>query len=361
MLEYLALALVAAAVFAAAWFLRRPPEAARALAALEQLAAQQQGMASSAQAQQRDLTGLLEATRAQQQTVMALTTGLAEVKAAQEAHRAAAGESTIALTRGLNEAKQMLVKFQAESAERARADQASHESLARLENIIAGTKSRGTAGENLLAEVIKQLPPEFRAYDVRIGGKTVEFAIPLPDGRYLPVDSKWTSVEALAALPSASPEELPDLVASIQADVEHKVDEVAKYLDPEKTPMMAVLAVPDAVFDLCARAHATAHQRGIVIVPYSMAVPYVLSVLQVIRRFGARVDEAQLSHMVGAVISALEEMGDELDGRFARGLTQMENSRRALRGSIGKAQQAVGRVQVEASSDGHQEMLPEAA
>lgn len=360
MLEYLALALAAIALFAAAWFLRRPPQA-MALAALEQLAAQQQGLASASQAQQRDIAAVLEAARAQQGTVMGLATGLAEMKAAQEAQRKAAGESAVALTRGLDEAKQMLVKFQAESAERARAEQASHESLARLEAIIAGTKSRGTAGENLLAEVIKQLPPEFRAYDVRIGGKTVEFAIPLPDGRYLPVDSKWTSVQALAALPTASAEELPDLVASIQADVEHKVDEVAKYLDPEKTPMMAVLAVPDAVFDLCARAHATAHQRGVVIVAYSMAVPYVLSVLQVIRRFGARVDEAQLSHMVGAVVSALEEMGDELDGRFARGITSLENSRRALRGSIGKAQQAVGRVQVEASTNGHQEMLPEAA
>lgn len=381
MLEYLALATVLAlAAFAAAWFLRRPPpgaDAARLTAAVEQLASQHQGLAAAAQGQQRDIAALLEVARQQHQAtaaqgaqvaelrgaVAAAAQGLAEVKQAHEAQRKAEAEAGALFTAKLAESRQVLEALRAEGAERVKHEVAARESIGRLEAIIAGTKSRGTAGENLLAEVIKQLPPEFRAYDVRIGGKTVEFAIPLPDGRYLPVDSKWTSVEALAALPAAAPEELPALVAGIQHDIGKKVQEVAKYLDPDKTCGMAVLAVPDAVFDLCAKAHVTAHREGVVIVPYSMAVPYVLSVLQVIKRFGARVDEARLGHMVDEVMGALAAMSGELEGRLSRSITSLTNSRDAMRAAVASAQRAAGRVQVDgeaAPPSGNGQVLVEA-
>ena len=363
MLDLLAaLVLAAGLVLAAVLFRRRPQEdQGRVLERLDHLGHQSAQLAAASQAQQQHVGALLEAARAQQQSVAALQASVAEhrqqvaglqasmVATAQGLSevKANAGLSTASLTQSLQEAKQLLAQVQATAKERAEREAQAWGSLDRLEQIITGTHSRGAAGENLLAEVIKQLPPEFRAYDVRIGGKTVEFALPLPNGRYLPVDSKWTSVDKLEALASCAPEAREGLVAALQKDVERKVDEVAKYLDPEMTCMMAVLAVPDAVYGLCAEAHVTAHQRGVVIVPYSMAVPYVLSTLQVIRRFGARVDEAQLSHMVSTVLGALTEVSDELEGRFSRGLTQLENSRRAMKGSVGKAQQVLGRVQVD--------------
>lgn len=357
MIEYVVAALVAFAAALAAWSFRaRRPGQDRVAQAVEQLA-------SSSQAQQASVAALLEAARGQQGSIAQLQGSVAEhrqqvegLKVAVEA--AAQGLTEVKTQQGtsaarLQEARQLLERFDAESKERAARAQQAYDALGRLEAIISGTKSRGTAGENLLAEVIKQLPPEFRAYDVRIGGKTVEFAIPLPNGRYLPVDSKWTSVDKLEALLSCEAEERAAIVDAIQSDVEAKVDEVAKYLDPDKTCMMAVLAVPDAVYDLCARAHAEAHGRGVVIVGYGMAVPYVLSVLQVIHRFGARVDEAQLSQAVRTVLQGLDEMSEELEGRFAKGLTQLENARRALKGSVGKAQQALNRVQVEPGPNAH--------
>lgn len=376
----LAGAALAAAVAVLVWLLRRAPpleglraEQARILATLEQLAQQGSGLAAASQAQQQSVAALLEGSRAQQgiggqlqasvaehrqqvgelkAAVEASAQGLAEVKLAQQEQRVAQAEARNALAEQLQQARQLLERVDAEAKERALRAQEAFDSLARLEAIIAGTKSRGTAGENLLAEVIQQLPPEFRAYDVRIGGKQVEFAIPLPNGRYLPVDSKWTSADKLARLAGAPEEEKPDLIGAIQEDVEAKVGEVAKYLDPDKTCMMAVLAVPDAVFELCARAHVTALSRGVVIVPYSMAVPYVLSVLQVIQRFGARVDEAQLSHAVRTVLESLTALSDEVEGRLSRAISSLENSRRDLRGHVGKAQQALHRVRVEGGPNG---------
>ncbi|HEV8360384.1 MAG TPA: DNA recombination protein RmuC [Candidatus Thermoplasmatota archaeon] len=371
MLEYLMVIVAGAILVLAAmvWRRRRPadgPDTGAVAARLDQLA-------SAAHAQQQELAVLLEASRAQQQiaggiqeslaqqraqvgevkaSVAAAAAGLTEVKQAQ-------GERHAALAEQVQQARQELARILAEGDQRAARADVAYASMGRLEAIIAGTKSRGTAGENLLAEVIKQLPPEFRDYDVRIGGKTVEFAVPLPDGRYLPVDSKWTSVDKLARLADASPEERVELVASIQDDVEGKVDEVAKYLDPEKTCGMAVLAVPDAIFDLCATAHVKAHKRGVVIVGYSMAVPYVLTTLQVIKRYGARVDEARISQVVTTVAGCLDGMSEELEGRLSRAITSLENSRRDLRTHVGKAQQALGRVQVQEQAshgNGHVEV-----
>jgi DNA recombination protein RmuC len=323
-----------------------PPEAFASLleaARAAQLATAQvqAGLAAHRAEVARDVAGLRGA-------VAQATGSLAEVRRASEAHRAAQAE-----------ARALLERVHAEAALRAEQEARAFARLERLEAVLAGSRSRGAAGENVLASVLRQLPPELRAHDVRIGGGVVEFAIPLPGGRFLPVDSKWTSVDKLDQLARAqSPAERTALAAAVQRDVEAKVDEVARYLDPERTCMVAVLALPDAVYELCDGAHAEAHRRGVLLVAWSMAVPYVLAVVQVARRLGARVDEAQLGHAVGAALGALDGMSDELEGRFARAVTSLDNSRRALQANAGKARQALLRVQ---PAEAEQPLVVEAA
>src|SRR5438552_17659751 len=64
-------------------------------------------------------------------------------------------------------------------------------SLKRLEHVIAGSSSRGAAGENILEEALRHLPPEMLQRNVWVGGKVVELALRLPGGKLLPMDSKW--------------------------------------------------------------------------------------------------------------------------------------------------------------------------
>src|SRR5204863_8864391 len=78
-------------------------------------------------------------------------------------------------------------------------DQAS-DSLKRLEAVVAGSATRGTAGENILARALGQLPPDLLQLNVAFGNKIVEYALRPPRGRYLPSDSKWTSVAPLERL-----------------------------------------------------------------------------------------------------------------------------------------------------------------
>ncbi|HEV8596913.1 MAG TPA: DNA recombination protein RmuC, partial [Candidatus Dormibacteraeota bacterium] len=70
-------------------------------------------------------------------------------------------------------------------------------SLKRLESVIAGSSSRGAAGERILEEALRHLPPEMLQRNVWVGGKVVELALRLPGGKLLPMDSKWVSSPAL--------------------------------------------------------------------------------------------------------------------------------------------------------------------
>src|SRR5260370_8232546 len=73
-------------------------------------------------------------------------------------------------------------------------------SLKRLESVIAGSSTRGAAGEHILEEVLKHLPPEMLQRNVWVGGKVVELALQLPAGKLLPIDSKWVPTAALDQL-----------------------------------------------------------------------------------------------------------------------------------------------------------------
>ena len=71
------------------------------------------------------------------------------------------------------------------------------ESVRRLETVIAGTQSKGSAGENVLEVVFAKLPIEWQLRDFRLAGKTVEFALRLPNNMILPIDSKWAATNLL--------------------------------------------------------------------------------------------------------------------------------------------------------------------
>ena len=221
-------------------------------------------------------------------------------------------------------------------------------SLRRLEHVVAGTKSRGMAGENILAGILAQLPPELLETNLTLNNKVVEFAFRLPNDKLLPIDSKWPSLATLEKLADTDdPDARRPLVEAIQSEVKKKVKEAAKYLDPERTIQLGVVVVPDAVFDLCLEAHVEAFKQGIVLVSYSQALPYLLSLLQVVLRFSAQIDVARLSSALKTIGDALEKMDAEVEGRLSKSLTQLDNSRGELRTQLSRARQGAGSLYLE--------------
>jgi DNA recombination protein RmuC len=225
-------------------------------------------------------------------------------------------------------------------------------SLRRLEAVVAGSAARGAAGENILARSLSQLPPDLLETNVAFGAKVVEYALRLPGGKLLPIDSKWTSVASLERLAQTEDaQEQRKLVDQVARDVRTKIREMVKYVDEERTLSLAILAVPDAVYQVSPEAHADGYRDGILVVPYSLTLPYVLSLYRLALRFGSTVDHDQLEGHLRSLDEVLRRVEDEIEGRLSRGLVTVENARDALRDQVSEARRSSARLLNEAEGE----------
>jgi DNA recombination protein RmuC len=226
--------------------------------------------------------------------------------------------------------------------ERRERDRESAEVVRRLTAVLSGGGRSGRAGENLLREQLAQLPPSMLVSDLRVNGKVVEFALALPDGRRLPVDSKWPAAAELQALEAATePAERDARARDVERVVALRAREVAQYLDPSMTAPVAVAAVPDAAYSILRRAHAEAFARGVVIVPYSTALPVLLFLYAVVGRFGDAGDAHACLAEVAALLDAMEGV---LENKLARASTMLSNGAEEFRSHLGKARGSLARA-----------------
>ncbi len=157
-----------------------------------------------------------------------------------------------AIREELTKASQTVAELKSAAEARQEVERKTSESIRRLENIIAGTQSRGAAGENILDIVFSRLPAEWKVHNYRVAGGSVEFGLRLPNGRVLPIDSKWPAAELVQKLSETDdPNERARLQRDVERAVKNKASEVRKYIDPDRTLSFGVAAVPDAVYDLC--------------------------------------------------------------------------------------------------------------
>jgi hypothetical protein len=242
---------------------------------------------------------------------------------------------------GLEGARRALEELRARDQERRETDQDQREVVKRLATVLAGGASTGRAGENVLREHLGQLPPGLLETDFRIGGKVVEFCVLLPDGRRLPIDSKWSALAELEALESAGDDERDACARAVEKAVVARAREVAQYLDPALTAPVAVAAIPDAAYAVLRRAHADAFTRGVVIVPYGSALPIILFLYALVQRFG---DAADVQASLAEVASALDQMAAIVENRVARAATMLTNGADELRSQLGKARGSIARA-----------------
>jgi DNA recombination protein RmuC len=314
-----------------------------------QTAVQQSAQALTEQIHQTQqaLTSVTELVHQTVRTQELLAQHLGQVQESLTGNLAAAQQG---LRTEITQTRELIAQIQAADQIREKHEREAWDVLKRLETVLAGTKSRGIAGENILGTILAQLPAELRETNLTINNKPVEFALRLPHGRLLPIDSKWPAMSQLERLQEADdPAVRKALADEIQSEVKKKIREVTKYLDPDRTIRLGVLAVPDAVFDLCVEAHVEAFKQGVVIISYTQVIPYLLSLLQVILRFGTQIDTARLSQALTTIADALEKMDNEVDGRLSRTITQLQNSREDLKAHLSRARQGVRALHVEAT------------
>jgi hypothetical protein len=245
------------------------------------------------------------------------------------------------LRREMTAARTALERLAVREEERRERERESWEVVRRLSTVLAGGAAKGRAGENVLREHLAQLPPGMLVTDLRVNGKVVEFGLELPDGRRLPVDSKWTAVAELEALEACTdPAEREMAARDVERQVAGRVREVSQYLDVAVTAPVAVAAIPDAAYAVLRRAHADAFARGVVVVPYSTALPVLLFLYSLVHRFGGADDARAALEEVASLLDVLEGV---VENKVARAATMLGNAAEEMRSGLGKARGSVAR------------------
>jgi len=214
--------------------------------------------------------------------------------------------------------------------------------LQRVSAVLTGSQKTGRVGENVLREALAHLPPSMLVRDFQVNGRVVEFGLVMPDGRRLPLDSKWPAERELAALAACTDAvERERLARVVERTVVIRAKEVAGYLDPSVTAPVAVAAVPDAAYAVLRRAHADAYRLRVVVVPYSMALPVVLFLYTLAGRFGSSGDVEACLAELESVLATVESV---LENKVARAATMLSNGTEELRGQVGKARTSLSRA-----------------
>ena len=241
----------------------------------------------------------------------------------------------------LRGARRTLEALQVREEERRARDAEHAEVVRRLSTVLVGGSAKGRAGENVLREHLASLPPGMLTSDFRVNGKVVEYGLLLPDGRRLPVDSKWSALRELEALERCvDPIERDAACRDVERVVAGRVREVAAYLDPALTSPVAVAAIPDAAYDVLRRAHAEAFTRGVVVVPYSWALPVLLFLYALVSRYGISGDVEGCLTELSAVLDAMEAV---FENKLTRAATMLANGADELRAQLGKARGSIAR------------------
>ena len=255
------------------------------------------------------------------------------------------------LTNKIGEVQKGLSTIYSHVKARQEIEQRTNESISRLEAVIAGTQTKGSAGENVVELVFTKLPVEWQVRNFTVNGKTVEFGLKLPSNLIVPIDSKWPATNVIEQFTSTEDlEERKRLKGEIEKSIMQKAKEVNKYIDPNITMPFGIAVVPDAVYDLSASVQTDVFQLNVVLVSYSMFVPYLLLVVQTALKTMGSVDIQRLDAFLQQVQTSMNSLQEELDGRFARAMTMLSNSRDDMRAHISKASGGITSLQISATA-----------
>lgn len=224
-----------------------------------------------------------------------------------------------------------LNKLVTQAQERGQRDEEARGTLQRIAAVVAGAQSRGASGEAVLAEAFAKFPPEMGDTQYKVNGRPVEFALVLPNKKRLAVDSKWPAVRELELYAASTDEkEQADLLDRIEKTVLKKVEEVTKYIDAT-TASVAVAAVPDAAYFACRTAHIEAYKQRVLLMPYSLTIPFLLALYNLHLQFARSVEQENLDAYLSQMESLLNQIEDKLENSVQRGVTMIDNAYRELR------------------------------
>jgi DNA recombination protein RmuC len=248
-----------------------------------------------------------------------------------------------AIGKDLSDARIVVERLKVDGEERRRMEEDVQASARRIETVLLGSRTRGAAGENILQDAFRQFPAEMIDMNFRVNGKVVEYALILANGKRLPIDSKWPSPELLDRLGEAmqDPAKEAALVQEIERIMRLKVRDVRQYIDPAATIGFALAAVPDPILNACRRAHLEAYREGVILMPYSMTIPYVLALYRLHLQYARSIDLENLEGYLQQIDDNVTALDRLLENSIARGSTMIQNAFNDAKRNVGQMRGAL--------------------
>jgi len=226
------------------------------------------------------------------------------------------------------------------------------ERIKRIDEIIAGTSAKGISGEEILRETFKKLPPEMIETNFQVRGKVVEFALVLPNGKRLPIDSKWVAGKLILALEKETdPQKKKEIVDEIEREVMKRIREVKQYIDPDLTWSQAIAAVPDSVYAVCKHAHLKAREENVILMPYSMVLPLLLYIYRFHLQYAISLDLENLQNHLIAIVKNLDEMENILENKIQKGAAMVSNAYLEYKRLISRIKSSVEELKLKGSRE----------
>jgi DNA recombination protein RmuC len=230
------------------------------------------------------------------------------------------------------------------------------ERIKRLDQMLTGTTAKGSSGEEILREAFKKLPPEMIETNFRIGGKVVEFALLLPNGKRLPIDSKWPSSRLILELEKEeNVEKKKEIIEEIEKEVMKKIREVKQYIDPDLTWSQAIAAVPDSIYNVCYNVHSFAKKENVLLVPYSWVLPLLLYMYRLHLQYAVSIDFENLKNYLVLISKNLEEMESILENKIYKGNQMISNAYLEYKTKISQIRNFVNQISLK---EGQKEETP---
>ncbi len=203
---------------------------------------------------------------------------------------------------------------------------------------LVGRRS-GAAGENILREALRAFPVEW----IRSPYYDVEFGFLLFDRRVLPLDSKFSATELLEQMERL---EEAGQKAALSKEIERRIlvraKEVAKYIDPHATTTFAICAVPDSVYPMLKEAHIRSYQEyKVIIISYSLTVPFLLALYDMSLKSLGRLDERRLEAFLVSVEQSVKVLKDNLENKVKEANTRLSNAYRDCTQAVGTIEGAL--------------------
>ncbi len=230
------------------------------------------------------------------------------------------------------------------------------EAIKRLDQIVSGTTSKGSCGEEILREAFKKLPPEMIETNFRVKGKVVEFALLLPNGKRLPIDSKWPASRLILELEKEENiEKKKKIIEEIEKEVIKKIKEVKQYIDPDFTWPQAIAALPDSVYNVCYNVHSFARKENVILMPYSWVLPLLLYMYRLHLQYAVSIDFENLKNYLMLISKNLEEMESILENKIYKGSQMISNAYLEYKGKISQIRSFLNQISLK---EGQKEKIP---